>query len=73
MVYKNIMTLYVTVNYSECVHVLENFSGSQRHFQSVFQLKVNLVFFHVQKVEQTALGDVFETNYNVRDLGHHSH
>jgi len=73
MVDEDIMTFNVPVDNSQCVHVQEHPCRVQSNLHSLRHSQLKLVLFHVQQLEEGALGDVFEDNHNVGDLGHHTH
>lgn len=68
-----IVTLNVSVNYAQLMHVLENHSDFSCHPDSHFHRELDLLFFVMKEVEQRPLTHNFENDNYLRDFRHNSH
>ena len=67
------MTLNVSVDDAQRVHILEHSGRGQRYFHSLPNVQINFLLLHVQQIKQTSLSDVLRHDHYVGDLGHDSH
>jgi len=67
------MTLDVSMNDSQMMHILENYSSISCNSDSLLCTQVNLVFFHMEHIVKTSLADMLEHNVKIGDFRDDTH
>ncbi len=70
---ENVLTLNVSVHYSQLMHVQECACCIKCNLHSLFKRQIDHFLFHVKQVEQTSLVHMLEHNHYIGNLRNHTH
>ena len=76
LIHQNVLTLDVSVDDAEGMHILENACHIKGNSEPLRKRQLDFAcasLFHMKQVEKASLFHVLENNHDVRDLRYHAH